>query len=107
MYALWAAANVEGCIRGRASERGNRQAVSTLPAFVPPLPTSRRPRTALTVRRVTKILAKHKELLTKKEWVRRGARAAMCGILNPPPPLARQLDSGEASFDRLPVTETK
>jgi transcription initiation factor TFIIB len=36
-----------------------------------------------TVKLVTKILAKHKELLTKKEW----------------------LDSKEASFDRLPATD--
>ncbi|KAJ9095406.1 hypothetical protein QFC20_006688 [Naganishia adeliensis] len=38
-----------------------------------------------TVKLVTKILARHKELLTKKEW----------------------LDSKEASFDRLPVTDPK
>lgn len=73
----------------------------------PVFPQAVVPRTALTIRRVTKILAKHKELLTKKEWVCRRVRAALCGILNPPPPLACQLDSGEASFDGLPVTETK
>ncbi|KAJ9090950.1 hypothetical protein QFC20_007780 [Naganishia adeliensis] len=38
-----------------------------------------------TVKLVTKILAKHKELLTKQEW----------------------LDSKEASFDRLPATDAK
>lgn len=53
----------------------------------PVFPQAVVPRTALTIRRVTKILAKHKELLTKKEWVCRRVRAALCGILNPPPPL--------------------